>query len=129
MNHPHTQIQYLRHPRNRKKKGVMIAFVNPHVLDEVLFGFSMCSSKDRWDRPNELKMEDFGKKLAFKRAIKWADYEDAAESQIPKNAEDQIASFVYIPKTVFTPLKDFINGNRKYYSDKNFVEWTNFSKQ
>lgn len=131
LEHPHTRIEYLRKKskKNRAKKGVLISFINPHNLNEVLFGFSMCSSLDQWDKPNGLpNMENFGKSLAFERAMKWANYENFLIAPFPKSKKNERAKFisrvVYVPKTVYAPLKKFIANSRNYYKDKTYPEWT-----
>lgn len=127
LNHPHSRIEFIRKGKGnqpRQKKGVMIAAIDPMDNERVIIGFSLCHLQfDDFDAINwgMKKEKDFGKKVAFRRALKWKDRVEALVYSDKK--EENLDTTVYIPQTVHESLAKFVQGCYKYYKDKIFPVW------
>lgn len=114
-------------PLNRKKIGVMVAGINPDNHDEIRIGYSLCNTKlDKFDHVNwngaHLKVENFGKKLAVNRAIKWQSRLYATSTNQYKSQERNMF-FVHIPQSIHKDLKKFIRRAARYYQGARLPQW------
>jgi hypothetical protein len=93
----------------------MISCKHPTIDNHVIIGFSLCHLFFDWfDR-------DFGKELAFKRAMK---YSDATRFSVYSfELDEKRKDTVYIPQTVDEQLKDFVEAAYKYYKGASFPPW------
>lgn len=118
----HTRVEFIR--RSNQKVGVMIACIDPLDPDKAIIGFSLCHSRyDEFDHINFglVKQKDIGKKIAHRRAIKYADYVEAVVYD--KKLEENFTETVYIPASVNEALVKFVYDSYKYYKDKEFPVW------
>lgn len=124
MEDPHTRIEYIR-KKDRSKRGVMISCKDPLNEDRVLIGFSMCRlAYDKFDHlEGRVAKKDFGKMVAFKRAMKYANLSSVMVHFIAIDAKNPLV--VYIPQTVHESLDNFIQAAYKYYKGASFPEWVN----
>ena len=102
----------------------MIAFVDPDETDKVIVGFSLCHKHyDSFDRMvfGIIKQEDFGKKIAFRRALK--NVNKIKAEVYSDELEYKEVDKVYIPATVHASLQNFVARCKKYYKDKFFPVW------
>ena len=123
LKHPHTRVEFTRN-KQRQKMGVMIAAIDPTNNTKVIVGFSLTHKK--WDDFDHLKFgfikeKDFGKKIAYRRALKWKDKDQSFIYSI--KLETRSSAIVYIPQTVHESLACFVFGCYKYYKDKEFPQW------
>jgi len=127
LKHPHSRIEFIRLGRGnqpRQKKGVMFSAIDPIDNERVIVGFSLCHlNYDDFDAINfgVKKEKDFGKKVAYRRALKWRD--DVEGLVYSEKLEEKLLGTVYIPQTVHESLVKFIQGCYKYYKDKIFPVW------
>lgn len=122
LKHPHTRVEFIR--KKRQKIGVMIAALDPTDITKVIVGFSLCHKKyDEFDHLNfgTIEKKDFGKVVAFRRALKFKDKEESFIYSIP--LETRRSDVVYIPQTVHESLASFVFGCYKYYKNKDFPIW------
>ena len=95
-------------------------------VNQVIIGFSLCHGvMDDFDYLDMgmIKRENFGKKLAHRRAVKYADKEKFFVHSIKIEDEDRRSDTVYIPQTVHEQLYPFMINLYKYYKDKLFPTW------
>lgn len=118
----HTRIEYLR-KKDRSKQGVMISCKHPADDDFAIIGFSMCRlSHDNFDKlEGRIDKKDFGKKVAFRRALKYCDCSDFMVHSI--RIDKRNPARVYIPQTVFEKMDKFVQAAYKYYKDCEFPAW------
>jgi hypothetical protein len=113
---PHTRIEYIKRGKKiPEKRGVMISCKHPTIENHVIIGFSLCYLQWDWfDR-------DFGKEIAFKRAMKYSDFTRfiVYSFEIDEKKKDT----VYIPQTVDERLQAFVEAAYKYYKDASFPAW------
>lgn len=131
MDHRHTRIQFIRKERkekgkvvSREKIGVMVACISPTDINKVIIGFSLCHGMmDTFDRLDlgAIRCPDFGKLLAHRRAMKYADKTNVFVHTI--KVDERKTDTVYIPQTVHEHLEGFISNLYKYYKDKQFPAW------
>ena len=132
------RLEYIR-KNNRskgKKKGVLYCGIDPEDVNNVIVGFSLCNTVDRFDYIGGKPVKGFGLDTAKQRAEKWSLFteyfvqkswtEDEIDDEthallMIKNPNPQ--QVVEIPPSVLAPLKRFIDRCRKYYKDKEFPEW------
>lgn len=109
-------IQYVRKNirKNEKglvmrgpKKGVLLATLHPENEHRVIIGFSLCSDRDRWDYVDGVHVPNFGKDVAYNRAVKLADAEVAN-----------------VPRTIQSVLPYFIERSKKYFKKCLLPRWT-----
>ena len=118
---PHTRIEYIR-KKDRSKQGVMISCKHPDDDEFIIFGFSMCRlSHDVFNKlEGRISRKNFGKMIAFKRAMKYSDISDFMVYSIQL---DKRVDRVYIPQTVADKMDKFIQASYKYYKDCEFPAW------
>jgi len=130
LNDKHTRIEYIRKDRGhqpRMKIGVMMACIDPMNTNNVLIGFSLCHGEyDDFDKINfgETPVKNFGKLVAFKRALKWRDLN--SHIVYDKKLKERSSEIVYIPATVHNSLAKFVLSAYYYYNknnDKKFPMW------
>lgn len=135
---PIQKIEYIRknNRKNGRKKGVLWAGIDPKNKDEVIIGFTLCHSIDRFDYINITKKnKGFGLKTAKIRAEKWK-WHDCYFIQKTYTEEQFVSNLdilkyinpnnkmcVEVAPSVLVKLKPFIERCRKYYKDKGFPEW------
>lgn len=131
------RIEYLRRGARQKgrKKGVLYCGIDPKYPTNVVMGFSMCHSIDRFDYVKKQRESGFGLRTATKRACKWRDHTDyfvqLSHTEGELELGDELFSFINpdvksvieIPPSVIAPLKKFIERCRSYYKDKDFPTW------
>lgn len=123
----HTRIEFIRKDRGhqpRRKIGVMLACVDPMNPNKVIIGFSLCHDEyDEFNKINfgETPIKDFGKLVAFKRAMKWRDLD--LHCVYDKKLDMRSSEIVYIPATVHNSLAKFVLSAYYYYKDKTFPKW------
>jgi len=122
LNDPHTRIEYLR-KKDRSKQGVMISCKHPDDEDFTIFGFSMCHlGLDVFNKvDSRIDRKDFGKMIAFKRAMKYCEVSDFMVYSI--SIDDKKTDRVYIPQTVADKMDKFVQSAYKYYKDCEFPAW------
>ena len=122
MEDPHTRIEYIR-KKDRRKQGVMISCKDPLNENRVLIGFSMCRlAFDEFDKlEGRIEKKDFGKMIAFKRAMKYSDHNNVMVHFIAIDKKNP--GIVYIPQTVHDKLDKFIQAAYKYYKGASFSPW------
>jgi hypothetical protein len=127
LKHPHSRIEFIRHDKGkqpRQKRGVMFSAIDPTDIKKVIVGFSLCHVRfDDFDKINwgTVKQKDFGKKVAYRRALKWKDRVEALVYS--EKLEENFPTTVYIPQTVHKSLAKFVQGCYKYYKNKIFPVW------
>jgi hypothetical protein len=140
-NDPIQKIEYIRknNRKNGRKKGVLWAGIDPSNKDQVIIGFTLCHSIDKFDYINgSKKAKGFGLETAKVRAEKWKHHSNYfiqktyTEEQLDKAAADEIKiskfinpgdGCVEVAPSVLVRLKPFIKRCRKYYKDKGFPIW------
>jgi hypothetical protein len=137
INEPIQKIEYIRknNRRNGRKKGVLWAGVDPKNKDQVIIGFTLCHSIDRFDYINiNKKSKGFGLNTAKIRAEKWR-FHNSYFIQKTYTEEEFVSNLnilkyvnpnkmcVEVAPSVLVKLKPFIERCRKYYKDKGFPEW------
>ena len=119
---PHTRIEFIR-KKDRTKQGVMISCKHPEIIDHVIIGFSMCRlAYDDFNKvENRIEKKNFGKMIAFKRAMKYNSLQTSMVHTIrlAVKRDDK----VYIPQTVSEKLFDFVQAAFKYYKNCSFSPW------
>ncbi len=135
---PIQKIEYIRknNRKNGKKKGVLWAGIDPKDKEQVIIGFTLCHSIDRFDYINtNKKAKGFGLDTAKVRAEKWKQHnsyfiqktyteEDIVNNvEILKYVNPNNKSCVEVAPSVLVKIKPFIERCRKYYKDKGFPEW------
>lgn len=120
------------HGKDKQRVGVFIAGLNPENPGNVVVGFSLCKrTEDEWDRydyPNGIKTPDFGKNLAARRALKWADHRYATSNMISKSEQPQGRhayndALVRIPVSITDKFEKFLRRVRRYYRNREFPVW------
>lgn len=117
------------------KAGVLVAGVDP-ITSTVCIGFSLCHRQmDEFDvvktQDKKIKVPGFGVDVAFKRALKWKDHQEAIFTSIPRATIKQMPGVVLIPVSLEKPAKDFIKRCVRFYQNpkypdqnKKLPEWT-----
>ena len=132
------RIEYIRRNgrKHGHKKGVLFCGVDPDDKNNVIVGFTLCHSIDRFDYINGLREPGFGVSIAEQRAEKWRfhlEYFVQKTYTEPDIEDDEVAlmflvnnnpqEIVEIPPSVMVRLKPFIERCRKYFKDKEFPVW------
>lgn len=83
----------------KKQIGCLVAGVYDN---HIVIGYSMCHRNDEYDVVNGKKLYGFGKKLAYKRAIKWA---DEGMIQVPRSITKHVVKFAIRCKKYYKGLE------------------------
>ena len=99
---------------SKQKIGVMVAGPTKDNPNEITFGFSLCNPLDKYDwitnhkqNNSSMPIKNFGRNLAVKRAIKWANNKTSP----------------FIPYKIRTEVNNFIIRAEKYYKDRTIPIW------
>ena len=126
------------------KRGVLIAGINPD--GKLIIGWSLCHKNDLYDYIggewvshidrkgcvcgskyiNGYHTDGFGKMLAVKRALKWADYQYIyinGKNTVFDTSDVDPKNTVFVPSSIEKQLIVFVNQCMKYYKDKHFPAW------
>lgn len=132
-------IEYVRKNGRKKgvKKGVLYCGLDPNDDNNVVVGFSMCCSIDKFDYTGNVHVPGFGLSIAKDRAWKWTNHVDyfVQNSFGEEMIEDETlelnlkinpdsSQIVEIPPSLADKLKNFVERSMRYFKDKSFPEWT-----
>ncbi len=102
------------------KKGIFLAFVDGD--EKVCIGYSMLHKSDRFDYRQSVKIEGWGRYLAYMKAIKHRDHSAYLMSK-DSNARLAPKTIVKIPHSMFGSFAHFVIRCQHYYQDKTLPEW------
>lgn len=102
------------------RKGIFLAFVDKD--EKVCIGYSMLHRNDRFDYRQGIRVEGWGRWLAYMKAVKHRDHSAFLLAR-DSNARQAPSNIVKIPHSMFNNFAHFIIRCQNYYQDKTLPAW------